>query len=130
MVAEFALFRIVFQNIHTIEFSEPAAVISRLAGFAKKGDIVRRKAEDKVATLQKRADEMKVALEAVQLKQRQQEKADDHRVKALIGAAMVASVESGANEDKAERKAYISDVLTRNTVAESARAFLRVKGWI
>ena len=45
---------------------------------------------DKVDALRKRASEIKAALEAVQAKQRQQEKADDRRIKALIGEAMVA----------------------------------------
>jgi hypothetical protein len=66
----------------------------------------------------------------VQAKQRQQEKADDRRVKALIGAAMVADVEGADAADQTKRKAYISDVLARNTVAEPARAFLKVKGWL
>jgi hypothetical protein len=88
---------------------------------------------DKVDALRKRANEIKAALEAVQAKQRQQEKADDRRVKALIGAAMVADVENADGGDKQElarRKAYIGDVLVRNTVSEPARAFLKVKGWL
>lgn len=85
---------------------------------------------DKVDALRKRASEIKAALEAVQAKQRQQEKVDDRRVKALIGAAMVADVENADTTEQARLKAYISDVLARNTVAEPARAFLKVKGWL
>lgn len=88
---------------------------------------------DKVDALRKRANEIKAALEAVQAKQRQQEKADDRHIKALIGAAMVADVESADGGDKQERtrrKAYIGEVLARNTVSEPARAFLKVKGWL
>ena len=85
---------------------------------------------DKVDALRKRASEMKVALEAVQAKQRQQEKLDDRRVKILIGTAMVADVDNAETTEQARRKAYISDVLARNTVAEPARAFLKVKGWL
>lgn len=89
-----------------------------------------RKSEDKVDALRKRANEMRAALEAVQIKQRQQEKADDKHVKALIGAALVADVERADKEERAQRKAYISEALARNTVSEPARAFLRVKGWL
>ena len=85
---------------------------------------------DKVDALRKRASEIKAALEAVQAKQRQQEKADDRRIKALIGEAMVADVESASAAEQSGRKTYISDVLARNTVAEPARAFLKVKGWL
>ncbi|MDP8983001.1 MAG: hypothetical protein M3O35_20690 [Acidobacteriota bacterium] len=85
---------------------------------------------DKVDALRKRASEIKAALEAVQAKQRQQEKVDDRRVKALIGAAMVADVENADAAEQARMKTYISDVLARNTVAEPARAFLKVKGWL
>ncbi len=85
---------------------------------------------DKVDALRKRASEIKAALEAVQAKQRQQEKVDDRRVKALIGAAMVADVENADTTEQARMKTYISDVLARNTVAEPARAFLKVKGWL
>ena len=85
---------------------------------------------DKVDALRKRASEIKAALEAVQAKQRQQEKVDDRRVKALIGAAMVADVENADTAEQARMKTYISDVLARNTVAEPARAFLKVKGWL
>jgi hypothetical protein len=85
---------------------------------------------DKVDALRKRASEIKAALEAVQAKQRQQERADDRRIKALIGEAMVADVEGASAAEQSGRKAYISDVLARNTVAEPARAFLKVKGWL
>ena len=85
---------------------------------------------DKVDALRKRASEIKAALEAVQAKQRQQEKADDRRIKALIGEAMVADVEGASAAEQSGRKAYIGDVLARNTVAEPARAFLKVKGWL
>lgn len=85
---------------------------------------------DKVDALRKRASEIKAALEVVQAKQRQQEKVDDRRVKALIGAAMVADVENADTTEQTRMKTYISDVLARNTVAEPARAFLKVKGWL
>jgi len=85
---------------------------------------------DKVDALRKRAEEIRAALEAVQARQRQQEKADDRQVKALIGAAMVADVDSAGKDGRAEKKAYIADVLLRNTVSEAARAFLKVKGWL
>ena len=86
---------------------------------------------DKVDALRTRANEIKAALEAVQAKQRVQEKSDDRRLKALIGAAVVADVETCADADEQEkRKAYISGVLVRNTVSEAARTFLRVKGWL
>jgi hypothetical protein len=89
------------------------------------------KTGDKVDALRKRASEIKAALEAVQAKQRQQEKADDRHVKALIGAAVVADIEVGADTaDGKQRKAYVSEILARNTVSESARAFLKVKGWL
>jgi hypothetical protein len=85
---------------------------------------------DKVDALRKRASEMKAALEAVQAKQRQQEKADDRRVKGLIGAALVADVEAADPAERARRKTYISGALARNTVSGPARAFLKVKGWL
>ena len=66
---------------------------------------------DKVDALRKRANEIRAALEAVQAKQRQQEKADDLHVKALIGAAMVADVERADAVDQTKRKTYISDIL-------------------
>jgi hypothetical protein len=73
---------------------------------------------------------MRAALEAVQDKQRQQEKKDDRHLKALIGAAIVADVECANEAERAQKKTYVSDVLARNTVAEPARAFLKVKGWL
>jgi hypothetical protein len=85
---------------------------------------------DKVDALRRRAHEIKAALEAVQAKQRQQEKVDDRRVKALIGAALVADVEGADTEERGRIKAYISGALTRNTVSGPARAFLKVKGWL
>jgi hypothetical protein len=80
---------------------------------------------DKVDALRKRAHEIKAALEAVQAKQRQQEKADDRRVKALIGAALVADVEGADTEERARRKTYITEALARNTVSGPSRAFLK-----
>jgi hypothetical protein len=89
------------------------------------------KTGDKVDALRKRANEIKAALEAVQAKQRQQEKADDRRVKALIGAAVIADVEGGADTaDGKQRKAYVSESLARNTVSGPARTFLKMKGWL
>lgn len=88
------------------------------------------KGGDKVDALRQRANEIKAALETVQAKQRQQEKADDGQVKALIGAAMVADVAGADEDERTKRRAYISEVLARNTVSEPARAFLRVKGWL
>jgi uncharacterized membrane-anchored protein len=85
---------------------------------------------DKVDALRRRAHEIKAALEAVQAKQRQQEKADDRRVKALIGAALVADVEGADTEEQARIKTYIGQALARNTVSGPARAFLKVKGWL
>jgi hypothetical protein len=88
------------------------------------------KTGDKVDALRKRADEIKVALEAIQAKQRQQEKTDDHRIKMLIGTAMVADVDAAEKEQRSQRKALIAEVLARNTVSEAARAFLKIKGWL
>ncbi len=88
------------------------------------------KTGDKVDALRKRADEIKAALEAVQAKQKQQEKSDDRQLKALIGAAMVADIDATEKDERASRKAYVSEVLARNTVSASARAFLKVKGWL
>jgi hypothetical protein len=89
------------------------------------------KTGDKVDALRKRANEIKAALEAVQAKQRQQEKADDRRVKSLIGAAVIADVEGGADTaDGKQRKAYVSEILARNTVSGPARTFLKMKGWL
>jgi hypothetical protein len=95
------------------------------------GNLRPRTTGDKVDALRKRANEIKAALEAVQAKQRAQEKSDDRRLKALIGSAVVADVESCADTAEQEkRKAYIGGVLVRNTVSETARAFLRIKGWL
>ena len=88
------------------------------------------KSNDKVDALRKRADEIKAALEAVQTKQKQQEKTDDHRIKMLIGTAMVADVDAAEKEQRSQRKALIAEVLARNTVSEAARGFLKVKGWL
>jgi hypothetical protein len=88
------------------------------------------KTGDKVDALRKRASEIKAALEAVQTKQRQQEKADERHIRALIGAAMVDDVEAADKEDRVRRKAYVGDVLARNTLSEAARAFLKIKGWL
>lgn len=88
------------------------------------------KSGDKVDALRKRATEIKAALEAVQAKQRQQEKADDRRIKMLIGTAMVADVDAAEKEQKSQRKALVAEVLARNTVSEAARIFLKVKGWL
>ena len=88
------------------------------------------KGGDKVDALRKRASEIKAALEAVQAKQRQQERADDRHLKALIGTAMVADVEGADTAERTRKKAYVSEVLERNTVSEPARAFLKVKGWL
>jgi hypothetical protein len=85
---------------------------------------------DKVDALRKRANEMRVALEAVQAKQRQQEKADARHLQALIGAAVVADVDGAEPAEGAKKRAYVSEILARNTVSEAARAFLRVKGWL
>jgi hypothetical protein len=85
---------------------------------------------DKVDALRKRASEIRTALEAVQAKQRQQEKSDEQRVKMLIGAAIVADVEGAGGAEQARRKDYVSEVLARNTASEPARAFLKVKGWL
>lgn len=85
---------------------------------------------DKVDALRKRASEIRAALEVVQAKQRQQEKADDRHLKALIGAAIVADVVGGEPQERTKRRAYIGEILARNTVAEPARAFLKVKGWL
>ncbi|HEY1757666.1 MAG TPA: hypothetical protein VGG72_20000 [Bryobacteraceae bacterium] len=51
-------------------------------------------------------------------------------MKALIGAAMVADVEGADKDERTKKKAYIGEVLARNTVSEPARAFLKVKGWL
>lgn len=88
------------------------------------------KSGDKVDALKKRADEIKAALEAVQAKQRQQEKTDDRRIKMLIGTAMVADVDAAEKEQRSQRKALVAEVLARNTVSEAARGFLKVKGWL
>ena len=88
------------------------------------------KSSDKVDALRKRANEIKAALEAVQAKQRQQEKTDDRRTKMLIGTAMVADVDAAEKEQRSQRKALIAEVLARNTVSEAARGFLKVKGWL
>lgn len=88
------------------------------------------KSGDKVDALRKRANEIKAALEAVQTKQRQQEKTDDRRIKMLIGTAMVADVDAAEKEQRSQRKILIAEVLARNTVSEPARAFLKVKGWL
>jgi len=90
----------------------------------------RKTSAGKLDALRKRVDEMKAALEAVQAQERQQEKEDDRRVSALIGAALVADVEAAEPEERARRKAYISEVLARNTIAGPSRAFLRLKGWL
>jgi hypothetical protein len=129
MVAKFSVFSLSRSPLFRIELDE--------AGQRVRSDAVWRRrllrgsnGGDKVDALRKRANEIRAALEAVQAKQREQEKADDRRVKALIGAAMVADVEVADAGDQTKRKAYISDVLARNTVAEPARAFLKVKGWL
>jgi hypothetical protein len=97
----------------------------------REGGILRgSKGGDKVDALRKRASEIKAALEAVQAKQRQQEKADDRHLKALIGAAIVADVEGADTPERTRKKAYVSEVLEQNTVSEPARAFLKVKGWL
>lgn len=88
------------------------------------------KSSDKVDALRKRANEIKAALEAVQAKQRQQEKTDDRRIKMLIGTAMVTDVDVAEKEQRVQRKALIAEVLARNTVSEAARSFLKVKGWL
>ncbi len=90
-----------------------------------------RNAGDKIDVLRKRASEIKAALEAVQAKQRQQEKADDRRLKALIGEAVLADIENYADTtEQAKKKAYICETLVRNTVSQAARAFLKIKGWL
>jgi hypothetical protein len=83
-----------------------------------------------VDALRKRANEIRAALEAVEAKQRQQEKADDRHMKALIGAAVVADIECEDATERIRRKAYVGEVLARNTVSERERAFLKVKGWL
>lgn len=88
------------------------------------------KAGDKVDALRKRANEIKAALEAVQTKQRQQEKTDGRRIKMLIGTAMVADVDAAEKEQRSQRKSLIAEVLARNTVSEAARSFLKIKGWL
>jgi hypothetical protein len=103
---------------------------SKRRRFSQRGLLRGNTGGDKVDALRKRASEIKAALEAVQAKQRRQEKADDRRIKALIGEAMVADVEGASAAEQSGRKAYISEVLARNTVAEPARAFLKVKGWL
>jgi len=85
---------------------------------------------DKVDALRKRANEMRVALEAVQAKQRQQEKADARHLQALIGAAVVADVDGAEPAEGAKKRAYVGEILARYTVSEAARAFLRAKGWL
>jgi hypothetical protein len=108
-----------------------APVQYRRLGLREGGVLRGLKAGDKVDALRKRASEIKAALEAVQTKQRQQEKADDRRVKALIGAAVVADVEvRGDMAEGKQRKANVTEILARNTVSESARTFLKVKGWL
>jgi hypothetical protein len=83
-----------------------------------------------VDALRKRATEIKAALEAVQAKQRQQEKADERKIRMLIGTAMVADVDAAEKEQRSQRKALIAEVLARNTVSEASRSFLKVKGWL
>ena len=85
---------------------------------------------DKLDLLRRRANEIKAALEAVQAKQRQQEKADDRHLKALIGAAMIADIETAEAPDRTRRKAYITEVLARNAMSGPSRVFLKVKGWL
>jgi hypothetical protein len=99
-------------------------------GHPKGGFLRGAKSGDKVDVLRKRANEIKAALEAVQAKQRQQEKTDDRRIKMLIGTAMVADVDAAEKEQRSQRKVLIAEVLARNTVSEGARAFLKVKGWL
>jgi len=107
------------------------AVTSCGAALDRKGGVLRTKnSGDKVDALRKRANEIKAALGAVQAKQRKQERLDDRRLKLLIGMAVVADVQCDDAAEGNQRKAYIAEVLARNTVSETARTFLKVKGWL
>jgi hypothetical protein len=79
--------------------------------------------------LGRRAADIKAALKAVQAKQRAQERADDRRIKALIGAALVADIEAADATTLGARKAYISEVLNRHAPA-MWKPFLTAKGWL
>jgi hypothetical protein len=81
-------------------------------------------------TLRKRAGEIKAALKAVQAKQKAQARADDERLKSLIGEALIDDAESAGPETRGGRRAYISEVLDRQTKPPAARAFLKAKGWL
>jgi hypothetical protein len=109
---------------------QAAAHFWKSAAFEKESILRAHKAEDKVDALRKRASEIRAALEAVQAKQREQEKEDDLHLKLLIGSAMIVDVENASEDERMQKKVYISDVLAKNTVAQPARAFLKIKGWL
>lgn len=87
---------------------------------------------DKVDALRKRAEDIRAALEAVQSKQRQQERKDRQRLASEIGEAVLQDIEAAEPEERPKRRALISEVITRRApeLSASARSFLKVKGWL
>ena len=81
------------------------------------------------AIIQQQAD-IKVALKEIQARRRAQERADRQRLEALIGAAVLADLESASQDSHDGRRAYVCQVLDRYIQTEGSRAFIRSKGML
>lgn len=86
------------------------------------------KRPDTLTKLSRRAADIAAALKEVKARQRAQERADRERLEALIGSALLAEVE--ASSDSGSRRAYISEVLDKQTTSPISRSFLVAKGWL
>lgn len=83
--------------------------------------------KNKLDALIKRQSDIQCALKELQKRRRAQEREDRLKLEAEIGAALVTDAEAAGG---GARRAYICEVLDRVVTSDSAREFLRAKGWL
>jgi len=84
----------------------------------------------KLGTIISREARARAAYKEMQSRRREQEKADRQRLGELIGAAILADLESTGRDSRDAQRAYVCDVLDRYINTESSRAFIRSKGML
>lgn len=84
----------------------------------------------KLGTIMNREARARAAYKEMQSRRREQEKADRQRLGELIGAAVLADLESTGRGSCDAQRAYVCDVLDRYIQTESSRAFIRSKGML
>ena len=84
---------------------------------------------DALSKLSRRAADIKAALKEVQGRKRAQEREDRQRLEALIGSALLADAEADTGSSGG-RRAYIAQILDRQTTSPISRTFLAAKRWL